>query len=427
MQRLRILRMLAVGCCAAALGAAVPFLVAGVADEVQANGKGPRPDTPAAAPVSSRHPLAGDFTVDETSLSTCEQVAAGGDDARRQRCREQALGNVAYARGADAGFAELERLIASADATWRIDSHGIAHMIGSATLVRNEGALGATFASGSMVGSAGYYHGVILRVLGDVPAEQHAAALARACADRAVARVPFLRYQCHHGAGHGLMIYSGYDLPGALATCDSLKTNQHQFDCKTGVFMENYAEFLGAGVPGFRSPWINEDPLYPCNDVAARHAEACYVQVVDRIGPEMNWDWARIADVCRTIGEPKNVANCFDSFGLWVNHWARSSAPKILADCALAGGDAGECTYGAVRALINNNTTDRATQDRAAALCNAAPPSDRERCFRGLGTVMQQLGRREHATACTRIAGSWRATCMRGFGRAIAHAPRQAS
>src|SRR5581483_6981523 len=52
----------------------------------------------------------------------------------------------------------------------------------------------------------------------------------------------FFKQQCVHGLGHGIMAWTDYNLPEALAICDSLKYS-HEEDtadsCATGVFMEN--------------------------------------------------------------------------------------------------------------------------------------------------------------------------------------------
>ncbi len=72
----------------------------------------------------------------------------------------------------------------------------------------------------------------------------------------------FIAYQCVHGLGHGLMIYTGYDLPLALATCDKLATSWDQTSCTGGVFMENLQTSYGT-----TSQWLKDDnPLVPVHD-----------------------------------------------------------------------------------------------------------------------------------------------------------------
>ena len=50
----------------------------------------------------------------------------------------------------------------------------------------------------------------------------------------------FLLYQCVHGLGHGLMIYSRNDLPYSLRICDGLATAWDRNSCTGGVFMQNF-------------------------------------------------------------------------------------------------------------------------------------------------------------------------------------------
>ncbi len=64
--------------------------------------------------------------------------------------------------------------------------------------------------------TSGYYHGILERAFLGIPQDELGAAARRFCADPAIRKTEFIAYQCVHGLGHGLMIYTGYDLP-ALA------------------------------------------------------------------------------------------------------------------------------------------------------------------------------------------------------------------
>ena len=75
---------------------------------------------------------------------------------------------------------------------------------------------------GSAVCWSGYYHGILERAFAGVSEEDLPAVSRRLCASAQVRRSDFIAYQCVHGLGHGLMIYTDYDMPLSLETCDAL-------------------------------------------------------------------------------------------------------------------------------------------------------------------------------------------------------------
>ena len=116
-----------------------------------------------------------------------------------------------------------------------------------------------------------------------------------ACNDPEIKTNNFNYYQCEHGLGHGLMLYTGYELPLALTMCHGLADEFEQVSCSGGVFMENLSSSFG-----LRSRWLKKDNLlYPCNIVSRQDKLYCYLLVTSRILPEVGWKWERAADWCR--------------------------------------------------------------------------------------------------------------------------------
>ena len=60
---------------------------------------------------------------------------------------------------------------------------------------------------------SGYYHGILERAFAGVSEEELPAVSRRLCSSDQVRRSDFVAYQCVHGLGHGLMIYTNYDMP----------------------------------------------------------------------------------------------------------------------------------------------------------------------------------------------------------------------
>ena len=177
-------------------------------------------------------------------------------------CFQQAFGNLAYHKGPKKALAVFTKMI-DTDPTVHV-CHRIAHAIGAGALAYYHGKVGPAFADGSPVCWSGYYHGILERAFSGVSTEDMPAVARRLCASAVVRRNDFTAYQCVHGLGHGLMIYTGYDLPLALATCDKLATSWDQTSCTGGVFMENLQTSYGT-----TSQWLKDDnPLYPCTIVS---------------------------------------------------------------------------------------------------------------------------------------------------------------
>ncbi|MGH3062891.1 MAG: c-type cytochrome, partial [Gaiellaceae bacterium] len=144
-------------------------------------------------------------------------------------CRRQAFGNIAYREGPKPALALFAEKL-SEDAVGA-DCHRIAHTIGAASLEYYDGSVAKALANGRSTCWSGYYHGVVERsFVGSSRAELPERSRA-ICKDPDIRRTSFLAYQCVHGLGHGLMIHTGYDLPGSLGVCDQLETGWDADSC----------------------------------------------------------------------------------------------------------------------------------------------------------------------------------------------------
>ena len=249
--------------------------------------------------AKSKVSVAAAFEPDGTKLADCKADSA---------CFEQAFGNLAYNEGPKRALAVFADKIET-DQTVSV-CHRIAHSLGAGGLAHYEGDVGLAFADGSAVCWSGYYHGILERAYAGVSEEDLPAVSRRLCESSQVRATDFVAYQCVHGLGHGLMIFTDYDMPLSLETCDALATSWDQTSCTGGVFMENLQTSYGT-----RSKWLrDDDPLYPCPTVAERHKLYCYLMVTSRILDVVGGDWQQTVDWCRKA-EPNWVATCFQSLG----------------------------------------------------------------------------------------------------------------
>jgi hypothetical protein len=340
--------------------------------------------------------IAADFKPDHTKVSRCRT---------NWRCYEQAFGNLAYDRGPRQALTTFARAIQS-NPSVRADCHLIAHSIGAGSYVRYRDPGKAFVAAGrlAMTCSSGFYHGVLQRALHGVQAGGLNAAARRLCSSGAVTKNYFVLSQCVHGLGHGLMIYTGYNLPRSLRTCHRLATSFDRLTCTGGVFMENFTTSMS-----IRSPWLKAgDPLYPCDAVAKRDKLYCYLQVTSHLLDVTGGNWKKTAQWCRRV-ERGFVVLCFQSLGRDISGRTLQSPPEIVRLCALAGDMERECIYGAARDITNMDANAR----RSAPFCAQVPLAVRTYCFRGIGTIVGTL----HVYGPQR-----KAECMADVPRAYWHA-----
>ena len=353
------------------------------------------------------------FVADETARSRASVAAAFkptgtklSDCRADQRCFEQAFANLAYRRGPKAALATFVREMATNPFVEQ-NCHRIAHALGAGALTRLHGDVGKAFAAGSAACWSGYYHGILERAFQGVPDSRIGAVARRLCSSPSIRRTTFVAYQCVHGLGHGLMIYTGYDLPLALRVCDRLATGWDQTSCTGGVFMENQSSSYG-----IRSRWLRRSqPLYPCTSVAERHKLYCYLMVTSQVLPDVGFSWGRTAATCRRA-EARWVATCFQSYGRDASGQTRGDVRAIGRICRVAGDMERECLFGAARDLTSND----ANGVRAARVCDAAPAAARAYCFYGIGTILGTLfaASEQRAAACERVAGSYLRRCAAG-------------
>ena len=333
------------------------------------------------------------------------------EDCRDTTCFEQAFGNLAYNDGPKKALEELDKLSAT-NGSVAADCHPIAHKIGAGGLLYFKGDVGKAFADGSATCGSGYYHGLLQWKLAGVRADQVANIASTVCKDPKIEANAFIYYQCNHGLGHGLMLYTGLDLPQALDYCHKLQTETDSVMCSGGVFMENQSSSFG-----LHSKWLStKNLLFPCNSKYVKRQDKlyCYLLVTSHILPYVHGSWKKTSDWCRK-SDPGWVQYCFQSLGRDVSGVAVHNPQQMKSSCAEAGSGEKECIYGAIRDVMNNNAQD----PNGEAFCKIVAAKYRNYCFWGMGTILgtqhsDEAGKR---TACEQWAkGEDLAQCVSGAG-----------
>jgi hypothetical protein len=325
-------------------------------------------------------------------------------------CLEQAFANMTFNDGPRPALTRLQSMMTTNPAV-AADCHRIAHRMGSAALTRFKDRVAPAFIAGTAVCASGYYHGIIERAFLGQPTDKLEVVARQLCSDPQINAQRFLAYQCIHGLGHGLMIYTGYDLPGSLQTCDDLRTGFDRVSCTGGVFMENFNSSYGVTSKYLRKG----DPIYPCNSVAERHKLYCYLLVTANILRVEDGDLKRTADACRR-SERAWVSTCYESFGRDASGIAGKDAGEALASCRLAKRNEGDCLYGVSREIVNAD----AGGARGGRFCARAPAGHRDHCYEGVGSVLASLEPTAAAlrARCRTVSGRYARSCLRGAGLA---------
>ena len=344
------------------------------------------------------HPTAGTFRPDPTRLADCGSTSA---------CYEQAFGNLAYYRGPRAALRIFDRMRAT-NSVVAADCHRTVHVIGAGALARFHGNVGKAFSLGSASCWSGYYHGILERAFTNVGTTKGLGKVARRlCASVKRRSTVWIAYQCVHGLGHGLMIFSGYNLPFALSICDQLATSWDQTSCSGGVFMENIVSSYGTP-----SPWLRKnDPVFPCGIVKEKFKYFCYAMVTSRINELDHYDWRKTAATCRTV-ERNWVATCFQSMGRDASGSTTQNPRKALSICSVDRRWWLECVNGAVRDM----TATYANGERASQLCGLLQTSLQPNCFWQIGTMLGTMSRTDagRRALCEAASKKYVRNCMQG-------------
>jgi len=356
------------------------------------------------------------FVATSAGTGTAGKISFKPDDKKIEDCQgnsgcfEQAFGNLAYNDGPKAALDKLAELSAT-DPIVQGGCHPIAHRIGAGGLLHYEGEVGKAFAAGNGTCGSGYYHGLLQWKLAGVKADQVASVAGTACKDPEIESNAFNYYQCNHGLGHGLMLYTALDLPDALGYCHQLQPAEAVM-CSGGVFMENQSSSFG-----LQSKWLStKNLLYPCNSklVQRRDKLYCYLLVTSHILPYVSGDWVKTADWCRR-SERGWVDICFQSYGRDVAGAVVRDPRQMRNLCAMAGSGEKECIFGAIRDVMNNNNQD----PNGKAFCEVVKAKFRAYCFFGMGSILgtQHADAEGKRAACEQFAkGEDLAQCMTGAG-----------
>lgn len=258
------------------------------------------------------------------------------------------------------GPEQTVRLLSEGEAHVPGDCHQRAHVLGRAAF-EEFGA--AAFALSGHECQAGSFHGAteaLFAIRGTANLEQDVATICGGASNA------FVRHQCIHGVGHGLMAWTTYEIHDALDLCDRMPTPLDQASCHSGVFMENVVGGL-SGAMGHTTQYLrNDDPHFPCDVVAERYVPACYFFQTSHMLVVFERDFSKVAQACTETPQEARI-HCFLSYGRDVGSATRGDpfGAIQLCDHAPPGPSRVACIEGAVQ----DRFWEASGADEALAMC----------------------------------------------------------
>lgn len=246
------------------------------------------------------------------------------------------------------------------------EQHALVHEIGKANYAIHHGDVQAALAECDTRFWSGCYHGTLQAYFQSLPTVEAEHMNALCPVQEGVSPTNFLRYNCLHGAGHGLAIRFDYDVLKTLAHCDLLTgMSWDRESCYGGVFMENIVSFQQAH--GHKAGFITRADLqYPCDAVAAKYAGACWLIQTSAMLTLTGYHWPTVFQECERTGEHRHT--CLESVGRDISGYSQRHPLRISALCQEGTAAQREaCESGAVKDIVFND----ANPEPGFQFCNA--------------------------------------------------------
>lgn len=139
---------------------------------------------------------------------------------------------------------------------------------------------------------------------------------------------------CQHGIGHGVLVYTDYNLIKALELCETVSTLPTG-GCSSGVFMEYNFHSMAENGDGSYLREKTENLYEPCDTLPERFRASCYFEQIQWWQNIFHSDFKYIGALCKTL--PKNsqtFSACYNGIGNYVAADDRETS-KIISSCSV--------------------------------------------------------------------------------------------
>jgi hypothetical protein len=257
--------------------------------------------------------------------------------------------------------------------------HELLHELGRASYEKY-GDLAAALRFRDEICVSGYVHGVLEAYLGT--SVDVFAALEAACSGSAAPS--YEGWECFHGIGHGLMYFSGNDLPRSVSLCDGLPApDWAKGACANGAYMENFNADQEDHVSAYLDP---SRPLHPCPEQPDAYKDHCVMNAPIAMLRANGGDGIA---ALRTCDEAERAfrESCYYGVGAQVAR-RNIGSPERAEEACIGGGPvrAPSCLVGMVGHYVSTYYDIERT---AREVCARLPSRTREACLKILGDRSQ--------------------------------------
>jgi hypothetical protein len=140
---------------------------------------------------------------------------------------------------------------------------------------------------------------------------------------------------CQHGIGHGVMVYTDYDLVKGLELCETI-SDLPTGGCSSGVFMEyNFHTMAEDGNPAYLRE--KTDNVYaPCDTLPTRFQASCYLEQVQWWQGIFKGDFRHIGQLCAALPPLSDIYDaCYHGIGNYGAAQADLLFDDIVQTCSL--------------------------------------------------------------------------------------------
>ncbi len=251
--------------------------------------------------------------------------------------------------------------------------------------------------------ASGCFHGTLEAFLSSRTTNLTGDEVREICSKVGDVRGPFGHFQCLHGLGHGLTMFSDHDLLAALTFCDELPDWWTRESCYGGVFMENivsYQVWSGLGVGEgilhnhddedgeVHHGWIYaNDPQYPCNVVEDKYKGSCYNLQTTAFLTLNNYVISRGFELCDQA-DPDWIHMCYLSMGRDISSISNRVASASRDNCG-QGNESWRawCIVGVVKDFINSS----GITSPGLEFCKIVLEADKPMCYKAIGEILITL------------------------------------
>ena len=310
-------------------------------------------------------------------------------------CAEKIVETAVEHNGPELGMQILREIIPSASFSFSSadEGHGLAHVVGRKTAKRFNGS-GEAFLRCPTSFDSGCHHGFLEVAL--VEAQSPAEAVKQIC--ETLPDQPSLdKVNCYHGAGHGILMNTSYDLYEALDICKALP---QPFTCFSGVTMENVDAFVSGRIQEIyteNNSFDENNPHAPCDTLVEDgegygYRDICYETHLPYLAWYFDYDIQGVVDTCLDAGEEaESCAHGVGGYGMY-----KEIQEKLMPH-------------------IEGNFIDKTIY-----LCNHFPEKYRETCY--LWAINQSFifyGAKKTSEFCVKIDKKYERNCYREMGRRL--------